>query len=75
MSSSNVTPFRRRRGADDPYSSWFDAEQRSGEALRAGREALSKDRAWAYATYVRQVDLEGMVAAALEHVHASRIPA
>ena len=38
--------------ADDPFSAWFNAQQRSSSALRAWSEARPAGRAGAYRTYL-----------------------
>jgi hypothetical protein len=52
--------------ADDPYSAWYNAEQRCSEALREWREAASPSaRAAAYLAYCFAIDLEERAAAQL----------
>ena len=56
--------------ADDAYTAWFNANSRCAAALRAWRAAAPKGRGVAYATYRRELDLEGAAAARLARLHA-----
>jgi hypothetical protein len=58
--------------ADDAYAAWFNANSRCAAALRAWRAAGPQGRGAAYATYRRELDLEGVAAARLAHLHALR---
>ena len=61
--------------ADDPYSAWFNAQQRSSSALRAWSEARPAGRAGAYRTYLVELVAEEMAAADLERLHRQRLAA
>jgi hypothetical protein len=69
MSASIVThlrPAMQWTAADDPYTVWFNAQQRSGEALGAWRDASRDDRVEAFSAYVFELELEEMAAAELQ---------
>ena len=59
----------------DPYSAWFNAQQRSSSALRAWSEARPAGRAGAYRTYLVELVAEEMAAADLERLHRQRLAA
>jgi hypothetical protein len=55
--------------ADDAYSAWFNAQQRTGEALSAWREARGRSaRATAYFAYRFELDREEAAATELSRV-------
>jgi len=56
----------RRLSLDDAYNAWFNANRRSGEALRAWREANPAARPDAYTAYLVELELEEAAAAELE---------
>jgi hypothetical protein len=61
---------------DDPYSAWFNAEQRCGEALQAWRDAQGASaRNAAYLAYCFAIDVEERAAKELARVAAPRIAA
>jgi hypothetical protein len=64
-----------RSAADDAYTSWFNAQRRCAEALRAWLAATSEDRAAAYRVYLLTLDLEEMAAAELERALPRRLAA
>jgi hypothetical protein len=59
----------RRLRVDAAYTAWFNANRRSGEALRAWREANPAARPDAYSAYLVALELEEAAAAELE-LHA-----
>jgi hypothetical protein len=59
----------RRLPVDDAYSAWFNANSRSGEALRAWLKAAPSARPDAYRDYLAKLELEEAAAAELE-LHA-----
>jgi hypothetical protein len=59
----------RRLRVDDAYTAWFNANRRSGEALRAWLEAAPAARPDAYTAYLTELELEEAAAAELE-LHA-----
>jgi hypothetical protein len=62
--------------ADDPYSAWFNAEQRCGEALQAWRDAQgSSARATAYLAYCFAIDVEERAAVELARAVAPPLAA
>lgn len=56
----------RRLPVDDAYTAWFNANSRSGEALRAWLEAAPAARPDAYRAYLAELELEESAAAELE---------
>ena len=58
-----------RLPVDDAYSAWFNANSRSGEALRAWLEAAPAARSDAYTAYLAELEREEAAAAELE-LHA-----
>ena len=62
--------------ADDPYSAWYNAEQRCGEALQAWRDAQGASaRATAYLAYCFAIDVEERAAAQLARAVARPLAA
>jgi hypothetical protein len=62
--------------ADDPYSAWYNAEQRCGEALQAWRDATSASaRSAAYLAYCFAIDVEERAAAHLARAVAPPLAA
>jgi hypothetical protein len=59
----------RRLPVDDAYAAWFNANSRSGEALRAWLEATPAARPGAYRAYLAELELEESAAAELQ-LHA-----
>jgi hypothetical protein len=51
---------------DDVYTTWFNANSRCGEALRAWREAAPAARPEAHRAYQLELELEAAAAAELE---------
>ena len=62
-------PRSRPLPVDDAYTAWFNANSRSGEALRAWLEAAPAARPAAYRAYLAELELEESAAAELE-LHA-----
>jgi hypothetical protein len=58
--------WSRRVPVDDAYVAWFDANTRSGEALRAWLKAAPAARPDAYRAYLIELELEEAAAAELE---------
>ena len=56
----------RRLPVDEAYTAWFNANSRSGEALRAWLEAAPAARPDAYCAYLAELELEEAAAAELE---------
>ncbi len=73
IASALVTHMRAGRSfssrplpVDAAYTAWFNANSRSGEALRAWLEAAPAARPGAYRAYLAELDLEESAAAELE---------
>ena len=56
----------RRLPVDEAYTAWFNANSRSGEALRAWLEAAPAARPDAYRAYLAELELEEAAATELE---------
>jgi hypothetical protein len=63
-----------RLPVDDAYTTWFNANRRCGEALRAWLEAAPEARPDAYRAYLAELELEETAAAELE-LHAVALAA